>query len=176
MVQSPSWPANPILISTLTHIFHMSQKSLTAGRQIILTLIPSHCESWRALLLRSELPAFVTNKAGTWKWPWRSVRRRKASRAEGKSFFPRTITPSMSKRNPKRPFGNNWNRFNFKSYNNTIESLTSDMLLLLHARSLKQEQQILWLGETHQKKAKKITNTVKDIRPVWDNHIHSKRH
>ena len=77
---------------------------------IVLTLIPSHCDNWWALLLRSELPALVTNRAGTWKLPLSSVKSSNASCAEGNSFFPRTITPSMSNRKPNRQFGNNWKR------------------------------------------------------------------
>ena len=153
--------------NTHTH----THKIWRASTQIILTLIPSHCESWWALLLRSELPAFVTNKAGVWKLPWRSVRRRKASRAEGKSFFPRTITPSMSKRNPKRPFGNNWNTFSFKIYNiiiNNIRHVTPNNLCNITF----EEEQMLWATcKLHSKKVKK-----KSLAPIlyilllmWDN-------
>ena len=93
---------------------HARKKRKKASTQsvinIVLTLIPSHCDNWWALLLRSELPALVTNRAGTWKLPLSSVKSSNASCAEGNSFFPRTITPSMSNRKPNRQFGNNWKR------------------------------------------------------------------
>lgn len=65
------------------------------------TCTPRMSESSTALVAGSLLPAFVTNTVGTRKRPTRSVSRLIASRAAGSTCFPRTNTPSMSKRNPK---------------------------------------------------------------------------
>ena len=67
--------------------------------------MPKSWDKDLAFALRNELPALVTNKAGTWKLPCWSVNSWNASLAAGNSFFPLTITPSMSNRNPKRHFG-----------------------------------------------------------------------
>lgn len=66
-----------------------------------LTSIPSHSDNCSALLLLSLLPALVTKTVGTRKFPLSSTSFLKALGANGRIFFPLTMTPSMSKRKPK---------------------------------------------------------------------------
>lgn len=66
-----------------------------------LTSTPNQSESCSAFFCRRVFPAFVTNKAGRRNFPFESVNNLNASAAFGSSFFPLTMTPSISKRNPK---------------------------------------------------------------------------
>ena len=64
------------------------------------TSISSASDNCWALNLHKELPALVTNTVGTTKLPLQSVNSFIALLAAGITFFPRRITPSMSKRRP----------------------------------------------------------------------------
>lgn len=66
-----------------------------------LTCSPSAWDSSRALAARRQLPALVRKTTGTLSRPSASDSLRKASRAAGTTWLPRTSTPSMSKRKPK---------------------------------------------------------------------------
>lgn len=70
-----------------------------------LTGTPRMCESWSALVWRRQFPALVTNTTGTVNWPRESINFSKAFRAAGIGILPRTSTPSMSNRSPKRGCG-----------------------------------------------------------------------
>lgn len=67
----------------------------------LLTGTPSTWDSWSAFFWRRQSPALVTNTTGTKNWPWELTSFWKAVFAAGIGVFPRTSTPSMSKRNPK---------------------------------------------------------------------------
>ena len=67
---------------------------------VSLTSTSNQSESCRALFCRIVFPAFVTNTVGTQNFPFLSVSSLKACLEFGNTFFPRTSTPSMSKRSP----------------------------------------------------------------------------
>lgn len=68
------------------------------------TSISSQEESCFALSCLMAFPAFVTNTVGIRNFPSESTSLLNDSNAEGNTFLPRTITPSISNNNPKAGF------------------------------------------------------------------------
>lgn len=77
------------------------------------TSIFSQEESCFALSCLMAFPALVTNTVGTRNFPSESTSLLKHSNAEGNTFLPRTITPSISNNNPKAGFAPCKERCNF---------------------------------------------------------------
>lgn len=70
-------------------------------RQLPHTSIPNQSDSWTALSCLKAFPALVRKTVGTLNFPFLSTSLWNACGANGSTFLPRTITPSISNRSPK---------------------------------------------------------------------------
>ena len=74
----------------------------------LLTGTPRMWDIWSAFFCLRQFPALVTKTTGTTNCPWALTSFWNAFFAAGIGILPRTSTPSMSKRSPKRGCGCQW--------------------------------------------------------------------